>query len=48
MSTPQTLAETDAAMLASLGIKDYFRFIFLTITCIFLKAGAPQDKLRQA
>jgi O-antigen biosynthesis protein WbqP len=44
MSTPQTLAETDAAMLTSLGIKDYFRFIFLTLTCIFLKAGALQDK----
>ena len=32
MSTPQLLAETDARMLASLGAKDYFRYIFMTIT----------------
>ena len=32
MSTPQLLAETDARMLASLGAKDYFRYIFRTIT----------------
>jgi O-antigen biosynthesis protein WbqP len=32
MSTPQLLAETDARMLATLGIKDYFRYILLTVT----------------
>jgi len=32
MSTPQLLAKTDARMLASLGAKDYFRYIFMTIT----------------
>jgi O-antigen biosynthesis protein WbqP len=32
MSTPQLLAETDARMLASLGAKDYFGYIFMTIT----------------
>ena len=31
MSTPELLAETDAKMLASLGVKDYFRFIFMTL-----------------
>lgn len=31
MSTPQLLAETDARMLASLGAKDYFRYIFMTV-----------------
>jgi O-antigen biosynthesis protein WbqP len=31
MSTPVLLAETDARMLASLGVKDYFRYIFLTL-----------------
>ncbi|MCL2589441.1 MAG: sugar transferase [Betaproteobacteria bacterium] len=31
MSTPVLLAETDAAMLASLGLADYFRYIFLTV-----------------
>jgi len=31
MSTPELLAETDAAMLASLGLRDYFRFIALTV-----------------
>lgn len=30
MSTPQLLAETDARMLASLGVKDYFRYILMT------------------
>ena len=32
MSTPQLLAETDARMLASLGVKDYFRYILMTVT----------------
>jgi lipopolysaccharide/colanic/teichoic acid biosynthesis glycosyltransferase len=31
MSTPVLLAETDAAMLASLRLADYFRYIFLTV-----------------
>jgi lipopolysaccharide/colanic/teichoic acid biosynthesis glycosyltransferase len=31
MSTPALLAETDAAMLASLRLPDYFRYIFLTV-----------------
>jgi lipopolysaccharide/colanic/teichoic acid biosynthesis glycosyltransferase len=31
MSTPALLAETDAAMLASLRLSDYFRYIFLTL-----------------
>lgn len=31
MSTPQLLAETDAKMLASLGVVDYFRYIFMTV-----------------
>jgi len=31
MSTPQLLAETDARMLASLGVGDYFRYILLTV-----------------
>jgi lipopolysaccharide/colanic/teichoic acid biosynthesis glycosyltransferase len=32
MSTPELLAQTDARMLASLGIKDYFTYILLTVT----------------
>ena len=32
MSTPELLAETDARMLASLGVKDYFRYILMTVT----------------
>lgn len=32
MSTPKLLAETDAGMLASLGIKDYFRYIIMTVS----------------
>jgi O-antigen biosynthesis protein WbqP len=32
MSTPDLLAETDARMLASLGIKDYFAYILMTAT----------------
>jgi len=32
MSTPQLLAETDARMLSSLGVKDYFRYILMTVT----------------
>ena len=32
MSTPQLLAETDARMLASLGVKDYFGYTLLTVT----------------
>jgi O-antigen biosynthesis protein WbqP len=31
MSTPELLAVTDAQMLASLTLRDYFRFIFLTV-----------------
>jgi len=31
MSTPKLLAKTDAQMLASLGVVDYFRYIFLTV-----------------
>ena len=31
MSTPALLAETDWKMLATLGVKDYFRFLFMTI-----------------
>ena len=32
MSTPELLAETDARMLSSLGAKDYFRHILMTVT----------------
>ena len=32
MSTPELLAETDARMLGSLKIKDYFGYIFMTIS----------------
>jgi len=32
MSTPELLAETDARMLASLGPKDYFRYLLMTAT----------------
>jgi hypothetical protein len=32
MSTPELLALTDARMLASLGAKDYFRYILMTVT----------------
>lgn len=32
MSTPELLAETDARMLSSLTIKDYFGYIFMTIS----------------
>lgn len=31
MSTPEKLAITDAQMLASLTLRDYFRYIFLTV-----------------
>lgn len=31
MSTPELLAETDARMLASLTMRDYFRYIVLTV-----------------
>jgi O-antigen biosynthesis protein WbqP len=31
MSTPELLAKTDAQMLASLGLMDYFRYIVLTV-----------------
>lgn len=31
MSTPELLAKTDAQMLASLGLVDYFRYILLTV-----------------
>jgi O-antigen biosynthesis protein WbqP len=32
MSTPELLAHTDALMLSSLGAKDYFRYILMTVT----------------
>lgn len=32
MSTPRLLVETDSLMLSSLTIKDYFRYIFMTIS----------------
>lgn len=31
MSTPQRLAEADAQMIASLTVRDYFKYIFMTI-----------------
>jgi O-antigen biosynthesis protein WbqP len=31
MSTPELLAKTDAEMISSLGLRDYFRFIFMTV-----------------
>jgi O-antigen biosynthesis protein WbqP len=31
MSTPELLTRTDAEMLASLGLRNYFRYIFLTV-----------------
>jgi len=31
MSVPPLLAETDARMMASLGVKDYLRYLFLTL-----------------
>jgi len=31
MSTPKLLAETDQKMLATLTVKDYFRYIFMTV-----------------
>ena len=31
MSTPELLAKTDAEMLESLSLSDYFRYIFLTV-----------------
>jgi len=32
MSTPELLAQTDARMLSSLGMKDYFAYILMTVT----------------
>lgn len=32
MSTPELLAQTDQKMIQSLSLKDYFRYIFLTIS----------------
>jgi lipopolysaccharide/colanic/teichoic acid biosynthesis glycosyltransferase len=32
MSTPELLAQTDARMLITLGIKDYFAYILMTVT----------------
>lgn len=32
MSTPELLAETDAQMIASLNVVDYFRYIIMTVT----------------
>lgn len=43
MSTPELLAETDAKMLAGLTIRDYFRYILLTV----LGAGAG-DRVRDS
>jgi hypothetical protein len=31
MSTPKLLAETDQRMLETLSIKDYLRYIFMTV-----------------
>jgi hypothetical protein len=31
MSTPELLAKTDAEMIKSMSIKNYFKFIFLTL-----------------
>jgi len=31
MSTPELLAQTDARMLADVGLRNYFRYIFLTL-----------------
>ena len=31
MSTPELLAETDARMIATLTVRDYFRYIFMTV-----------------
>ena len=42
MSTPKLLAETDARMLTTLGVKDYFRYIL--ITAVGLGSG---DRERQ-
>ena len=33
MSTPKLLAETFAKMIASLTVKDYFKFILMTVLC---------------
>lgn len=43
MSTPELLAETDAKMLASLTLRDYFRYILLTV----LGKGAG-DRVRES
>jgi lipopolysaccharide/colanic/teichoic acid biosynthesis glycosyltransferase len=32
MSTPELLAQTDARMLSSLGIRNYFAYILMTVT----------------
>jgi hypothetical protein len=32
MSTPELLAETDALMLSALTVKNYFGYIFMTIS----------------
>ena len=32
MSTPELLAQTDARMIAEMSIRNYFRYIFLTLT----------------
>ena len=32
MSTPELLAETDAKMISQLNIKNYFQYIFMTVT----------------
>ena len=32
MSTPKLLAETDAQMIRNLSVRDYFKYIFMTVT----------------
>ncbi|WP_417448222.1 sugar transferase [Idiomarina abyssalis] len=32
MSTPELLAETDARMISSMNVKNYFKYIFMTVT----------------
>jgi len=43
MSTPKKLAETDAKMIASLNITDYFRYIIMTVT-----GKGSGDRVKQA
>jgi lipopolysaccharide/colanic/teichoic acid biosynthesis glycosyltransferase len=43
MSTPKKLAETDAKMIASLNMADYFRYIIMTVT-----GKGSGDRVKQA